>query len=267
MGCDLVEVGNLEIVFLGTGTSQGVPVIGCDCEVCLSRDAKDKRLRSSVLIRTERGTQLTIDAGPDFRYQMLREKVKRLDAILVTHSHRDHVGGLDEVRSFNYLQQSSMPIYANAPAQNGIRSEFAYAFSGNKYPGLPEFDLRSAKAGEAFRVKELTVLPVEVMHHKLPVLGYRIGNFAYITDAKTIEEGERQRLHGLDCLVVNALRREEHFSHFSLSEALALVSELQPKRAYLTHISHFLGFHAEVEKELPDNVHLAYDGLKIDVAL
>lgn len=244
-----------------------MPVIGCDCGVCLSGDARDKRLRSSVLLRSDRGTRLTIDAGPDFRCQMLREKVKRLDAILVTHSHRDHVGGLDEVRSFNYLQQSSMPIYANRPACEGIRSEFAYAFSGNKYPGLPDFDLRTAEAGKEIRINELSILPVEVMHHRLPVLAYRIGNFAYITDAKTIAQEQRGRLHGLDCLVVNALRREEHFSHFSLPEALVLVSELQPKRAYLTHMSHFLGFHAEVEKELPDNVHLAYDGLKIDVTL
>ncbi len=258
-------MGNLEITFLGTGTSQGVPVIGCDCEVCFSKDRADKRLRSSVLVQSDQGTRLTIDAGPDFRYQMLRENVKSLDAILVTHSHRDHVGGLDEVRAFNYLQQSPMPIYANAAAMQGIKTEFSYAFAQNQYPGLPQFNLIEARAGEEIRIKELAVLPIEVMHYKLPTLAFRIGSFAYITDAKTIADSQKAKLHGLDCLVVNALRKEEHFSHFSLSEAMNLISELQPERAYLTHISHFLGFHQEIERELPPNVHLAYDGLKITV--
>lgn len=265
MGSDLVEMGYLEITFLGTGTSQGIPVIGCDCEVCLSKDKKDKRLRSSVLIRSDKGTQLTIDAGPDFRYQMLRENVLRLDAILVTHSHRDHVGGLDEVRSFNYLQQTSMPVYANRYAAEGIRGEFAYAFAQNKYPGLPQFDLREITSEDLIQVNELCIQPIEVMHHLLPVLAYRIGKFAYITDAKTISEKEIDKLQGLDCLVVNALRREEHFSHFTLQEALALIDRLQPKQAYLTHISHFLGFHEVVNRELPANVRLAYDTLKIRV--
>lgn len=258
-------MGCLEITFLGTGTSQGVPVIGCNCEVCLSKDKKDKRLRSSVLIRSDRGTQLTIDAGPDFRYQMLREKVSRLDAILVTHSHRDHVGGLDEVRSFNYLQQKSMPVYANRPAAEGIRSEYAYAFSQNNYPGLPQFDLREITPEDSIQVNELHIQAIEVMHHCLPVLAYRIGKFAYITDAKTISEKETAKLHGLDCLVVNALRKEEHFSHFTLQEALSLIERLQPKQAYLTHISHFLGFHEAVNSELPANVRLAYDTLKIRI--
>lgn len=265
MGSDLVEMGYLDIVFLGTGTSQGVPVIGCDCEVCRSKESKDQRLRSSVLITSDKQTKLCIDAGPDFRYQMLKENVSRLDAIFVTHSHRDHVGGLDEVRSFNYLQQSPMPIYANKYATQGIRSEFAYAFAQNQYPGLPQFDLREITPQDKIIVKELEIQPIEVMHFKLPTLAYRIGKFAYITDAKTISNKEREKLYGLDCLVVNALRKEEHFSHFTLKEALNLIKEVKPQKAYLTHISHFLGLHDEIEPTLPENVHLAYDGLRLRI--
>lgn len=260
-------MGYLDIVFLGTGTSQGVPVIGCDCEVCLSNAKKDKRLRSSILITSNLGTQITIDAGPDFRTQMLNASVKYLDAILVTHAHRDHVSGLDDVRSYNYLQQSSMPIYANKYAIKSIKNEFSYAFAQTKYPGLPEFSMQEVDVGKqnSIKIKELEVTPIEVMHFKLPILAYRIGNFAYITDAKTISEKEKQKLKGVKHLVVNALRKEEHFSHFSLQEALNLIEEIKPEKAYLTHISHFLGFHEEISKELPSNVQLAYDGLKIRV--
>lgn len=265
MGSDLVEMGYLDIVFLGTGTSQGVPVIGCDCEVCRSKESKDQRLRSSVLITSDKQTKICIDAGPDFRYQMLKENVCGLDAILVTHSHRDHVGGLDEVRSFNYLQQSPMPIYANKYAVEGIKTEFAYAFAQNQYPGLPQFDLREITPQDKIIVKELEIQPIEVMHFKLPTLAYRIGKFAYITDAKTISNKEKQKLYGLDCLVVNALRKEEHFSHFTLEEALNLIKEVKPQQAYLTHISHFLGLHDEIEPTLPANVHLAYDGLRLRI--
>lgn len=260
-------MGYLNIVFLGTGTSQGVPVIGCDCEVCLSNQKKDKRLRSSILITSDKGTQITIDAGPDFRTQMLNENVKYLDAILVTHAHRDHVSGLDDVRSYNYLQQCSMPIFANQYAVKSIKNEFSYAFSNVKYPGLPEFDLQEVDIDKdsTIKIKELEITPIEVMHFKLPILAYRIGDFAYITDAKTISEKEKQKLKGVKHLVVNALRKEEHFSHFSLGEALNLIEELQPEKAYLTHISHFLGFHQEINRELPSNVQLAFDGLKIRV--
>lgn len=260
-------MGYLNIVFLGTGTSQGVPVIGCDCEVCLSNQKKDKRLRSSILITSDKGTQITIDAGPDFRTQMLNENVKYLDAILVTHAHRDHVSGLDDVRSYNYLQQCSMPIFANQYAVKSIKNEFSYAFSNVKYPGLPEFDLQEVDIDKdsTIKIKELEITPIEVMHFKLPILAYRIGDFAYITDAKTISEKEKQKLKGVKYLVVNALRKEEHFSHFSLGEALNLIEELQPEKAYLTHISHFLGKEKEISKELPKNVQLAYDGLKIRI--
>lgn len=260
-------MGYLNIVFLGTGTSQGVPVIGCDCEVCLSNQKKDKRLRSSILITSDKGTQITIDAGPDFRTHMLNENVKYLDAILVTHAHRDHVSGLDDVRSYNYLQQCSMPIFANQYAVKSIKNEFSYAFSNVKYPGLPEFDLQEVDIDKdsTIKIKELEITPIEVMHFKLPILAYRIGDFAYITDAKTISEKEKQKLKGVKHLVVNALRKEEHFSHFSLQEALNLIEEIKPEKAYLTHISHFLGFHQEINRELPSNVQLAYDGLKIRV--
>ena len=260
-------MGYLNIVFLGTGTSQGVPVIGCDCEVCLSNKKKDKRLRSSILITSDKGTQITIDAGPDFRTQMLNENVKYLDAILVTHAHRDHVSGLDDVRSYNYLQQCSMPIFANQYAVKSIKNEFSYAFSNVKYPGLPEFDLQEVDIDKdsTIKIKELEITPIEVMHFKLPILAYRIGDFAYITDAKTISEKEKQKLKGVKHLVVNALRKEEHFSHFSLQEALNLIEEIKPEKAYLTHISHFLGLDEEISKELPSNVQLAYDGLKIRV--
>jgi phosphoribosyl 1,2-cyclic phosphate phosphodiesterase len=266
LGCYTFEMGYLKLTFLGTGTSQGVPVIGCPCEVCHSKDYKDKRLRTSALIVSDKGTQLTIDAGPDFREQMLREDVKYLDAILVTHSHRDHIGGLDDVRSYNYLQKSSMPVYCNKLAGEGIKEEYSYAFASKKYPGLPEFDLRYINANKdtSFNIKELSVVPIEVMHATLPILAYRIGPLAYITDAKSIEEKEKKKLFGVKTLIVNALRKEEHFSHFNLAEALQLISEVKPQRAYLTHISHFLGFQKEIQKELPENVFLAYDGLKIE---
>ncbi|MDD4685521.1 MAG: MBL fold metallo-hydrolase [Bacteroidales bacterium] len=258
-------MGNLRITLLGTGTSQGVPLIGCHCEVCLSNNPKDKRLRSSCLIESKEGTVLSIDAGPDFRQQMLTYNVNRLDAILVTHSHRDHISGLDDVRSYNYLQSEAMPIYSNNKALEEIKCAFAYCFREPRYPGLPNFKLCVIDNKESFRVKELEVIPIEVMHHKLPILAYRINNFAYITDAKTIKDEEKEKLKGVELMVVNALRREEHFSHFNLQEALELIEEIKPKQAYLTHISHFLGLYKEVEKELPLNVSLAYDGLTIEI--
>jgi phosphoribosyl 1,2-cyclic phosphate phosphodiesterase len=219
------------------------------------------------LITSDKGTQITIDAGPDFRTQMLNERVKYLDAILVTHAHRDHVSGLDDVRSYNYLQQSPMPIFANKYAIESIKNEFSYAFSDIKYPGLPEFSMQEVDTEKqsTIKIKELEITPIEVMHFKLPILAYRIGDFAYITDAKTISEKEKQKLKGVKHLVVNALRKEEHFSHFSLQEALNLIEEIKPEKAYLTHISHFLGKDKEISKELPKNVQLAYDGLKIRI--
>lgn len=258
-------MGTLRITFLGTGTSQGVPLIGCHCEVCSSTDIKDKRLRTSCLIESEQGTVLTIDAGPDFRQQMLTNNVDRLDAILVTHSHRDHISGLDDVRSYNYLQDEAMHIYSNKIALLEIKKAFAYAFSETKYPGLPNFELINIENEETFNVKELKIIPIEVIHYKLPIMAYRINNFAYITDAKTISKEEKEKLKGVEYLVLNALRKEEHFSHFTLDEALALINEIKPKQAYLTHISHNLGLTKDLEKELPSNVSLAYDGLTIKV--
>lgn len=265
MGSNLVEMGNLKITFLGTGTSQGVPVIGCHCEVCSSNDIKDKRLRSSCLIESSEGTILTIDAGPDFRQQMLNNNVDRLDAILITHSHRDHISGLDDVRSYNYLQSEPMPIYSNKIALKEIKKIFSYAFSDTKYPGLPTFNLINIDKKKKFKVKELEITPIELLHYKLPVMAYRINNFAYITDGKTISEEEKEKLKGVEYLVINALRKEEHFSHFTLKEALELIGEIKPKQAFLTHISHYLGLTKDLEKELPSNVSLAYDGLKIEV--
>lgn len=258
-------MGNLKIIFLGTGTSQGVPLIGCHCEVCSSIEKKDKRLRTSCLIESKQGTILTIDSGPDFRQQMLTYNIDRLDAILITHSHRDHISGLDDVRSYNYLQSEAMPIYGNKIALKEIKDAFSYAFSDTKYPGLPAFKLCNIDKRETFKIKELEITPIEVMHYKLPIFGYIINNFVYITDAKNISNEEKQKLKGIEYLVVNALRKEEHFSHFTLYEALQLINEIKPKQAYLTHISHNLGLHKELEKELPSNVSLAYDGLTIEV--
>lgn len=259
-------MGYLTLVFLGTGTSQGVPVIGCACEVCSSKDHKDKRLRTSCLITSDKGTRIVIDSGPDFREQMLKNKVAYIDAILITHSHRDHVGGLDDVRSYNYLQQMDMPIYGNVFALDELKKVYSYAFADSKYPGLPSFELNEVNIENSFKIKELEVIPIEVLHYRLPILGYRIGKLAYITDAKSISEKETQKLIGLDILVVNALRKEEHFSHFTIEEALELIDKVKPKKSYLIHISHSIS-HAKVQAELPENVFLAYDGLKIKVSL
>ncbi len=251
----------MRVTFLGTGTSQGVPVIACDCEVCRSGDIKDKRLRSSVLI--ENGNDVfVIDAGPDFRQQMLRYNVKRLDAIVLTHEHKDHTGGMDDVRAYNYLQKRPMPVYCEARVFDSIKKEYHYVFDKIRYPGIPEFDIRLIDE-KPFYVGETYIIPVRAYHHKLPVLGFRINKFAYVTDANYISEKEMTKLEGLNVLVINALRKEKHISHFTLQEALDVIKTVKPQKAYLTHISHLMGKHAEVSKELPENVFLAYDGLKL----
>jgi phosphoribosyl 1,2-cyclic phosphate phosphodiesterase len=254
----------LKVTFLGTGTSQGVPVIACECEVCLSSDMNDRRLRVSVLIETK-GKTIVIDSGPDFRYQMLRAGVKNLDAILYTHEHKDHVAGLDDVRAFNYKQQSEVDIYADKRVQEALKNEFHYVFSGNNYPGIPRLILNTIEDGQPFQAAGIDIIPISVMHFQLPVFGFRIGDFTYITDAKTITAEEKLKIKGSDILVINALQKEKHISHFTLEEALELAAEIGANKTYLTHISHRLGSHAEVSKQLPEGVFLAYDGLELEL--
>lgn len=251
----------MKVTFLGTGTSQGVPVITCECDVCKSLDFRDKRLRSSILIEMD-GKTLVVDTGPDFRQQMLRENVTQLDAVLYTHEHKDHTAGLDEVRSFNFKQQKDMPIYGRPSVIAQIKTEFAYAFAKVKYPGVPQITTHFIE-NTSFQVEGINILPIEVMHHKLPVYGFRIGDFTYITDANYISEEEKEKIKGTKILIVNALQREEHISHFTLDQALTFVDEIKPEQAYFTHISHKLGRHQDVERELPEHVKIAFDGLTL----
>lgn len=252
----------MNITFLGTGTSQGVPVIACSCDTCNSKDSYDKRLRSSILFEVDE-TKIVIDAGPDFRQQMLTNNINNLDAILLTHEHRDHIAGLDDVRAYNYVQKKEMPIYAEKRVLESVENEFGYAFAKKKYPGVPEFDLKEIREDIAFEVKNIKIIPIRGMHLHLPVLAFRINNVAYITDVNHIPENEYLKLQNLDVLIINALRKEKHISHFSLEEALQEIKKIKPKKAYLTHISHLMGKHKEISKELPANVQLAYDGLSI----
>ena len=252
----------MRLTFLGTGTSQGVPVIACHCRVCRSGDSRDRRLRTSALLEVE-GRNILFDIGPDFRQQMLREDVGHLDAILITHAHRDHVGGLDDIRSFNYVQHSKMNVYLNAEARHAIERDYHYIFEPHQYPGLPEADLHTVEA--PFTAAGVEVTPVKAMHKDLPVLGFRIGTLAYITDANYMAPEEMAKLKGVKVLVINALRREKHFSHYSLPEALEVIETVAPERAYLTHMSHEMGLHAEVSTTLPPHVELAYDGLRVEL--
>lgn len=251
----------MNITFLGTGTSQGIPVIACDCEVCTSPDTRNNRLRTSVMVEWK-GKVIVIDSGPDFRYQMLREHVKQLDALLFTHEHKDHIAGMDDIRAFNFKHDREIDVYAEARVQNALRNEFSYVFSGLDYPGLPRVVLHEIK-GESFHVQGIDILPLRVMHYRLPVYGFRIGDFTYITDAKTISEEEKEKARGSKVLVLNALRREAHISHLTLQEAVALAQEIGAEMTYLTHLSHQMGLHEEVEKELPPNVRISYDGLRL----
>ena len=253
----------MEITITGSGTSQGVPVIGCDCEVCKSSNPKDKRLRSSIHIYYK-NQSIVIDTGPDFRQQMINNNVSTLDAILFTHEHKDHVAGLDDVRPFNFFQKKPIEMYCNNQVFTALKREFHYIFDPKfQYPGIPKIN-RNEISKEKFLInKKIEIEPIEVLHHKLPVFGYRIDNFAYITDAKTIDENEKNKLKNLDLLILNALRLKKHLSHFNLEEAIELIQELQPKKAVLTHISHFMGLHSEIEKTLPENISLGYDNQKI----
>ncbi len=252
----------MRLVFLGTGTSQGVPLIACHCEVCSSADHKDSRLRTSALLQVGE-KNILFDIGPDFRQQMLREKVEHLDAILITHAHRDHVAGLDEIRAFNYIQNRKMEVYLDPIAERTLRNDYHYIFEPHQYPGLPEANLHIVDA--PFVAAGVDIIPIHVMHKDLPVLGFRIGDLGYITDANHIEDEELLKLKDVKILVINALRKEKHFSHFSLPEALEVATKIGPERTYLTHISHDMGMHEKVQEELPDGVYLAYDGLTIDI--
>ncbi len=252
---------SLKITFLGTGTSSGVPMIACHCEVCTSTNTKDKRLRSSIMVQSAT-TTLVVDTTPDFRYQMLRENVDNVDAILFTHPHKDHVAGLDDIKAFNYFNKKAIDVYANELTQKALRNEFYYIFAEHKYPGVPDINLHTIDE-DAFCVGDILVTPIKVWHLNMPVLGFRFANFTYITDANRIETAEANKIKGSEILVLNALRNEAHISHFTLQQALDFAADLQIPKAYFTHISHQLGLHEEVTKMLPANNALAYDGLQI----
>ncbi len=253
----------MKLTFLGTGTSQGVPVIGCDCSVCRSADSRDQRLRCSVLF-SNGDANLLVDAGPDFRQQMLREEVKRLDAILLTHEHNDHIIGMDDVRPFNFSSGRDMPVYASERVKEDLKVRFAYIFDHAPYPGAPRLSIHSIDKDQAFCIHGIEVLPIEVWHGKIPVLGFRIGDCTYITDANKIAAAELEKAHGSDILVLNALHHRKHHSHFNLKEALEMVEILQPRRAFFTHISHNMGQIEDINARLPEHVQLAYDGLCLD---
>lgn len=253
----------ITLTFLGTGTSTGVPVIACNCPVCKSSDARDKRFRTSAMINAG-NENIIIDCGPDFRFQMLKQNVEDIDAVLFTHEHRDHIAGLDDIRAFNYVLNKSVPIYGTRHVMEAIKTEFPYIFTESRFFGAPQLIVNEID-NEKFMIGQTEIEPISVMHNKLPILGFRIHDLTYITDASFIEETEKQKIIGSKVLVVNALRNSKHISHFSLSEALALIEEINPEIAYITHISHFLGLHKEVEKKLPTNVHLAYDNLIVEI--
>tara|TARA_B100001287_G_scaffold66605_1_gene54419 strand:- start:1314 stop:2081 length:768 start_codon:yes stop_codon:yes gene_type:complete len=253
------------VTITGSGTSQGVPVIGCKCNVCISENSKDKRLRSSVHIQSG-DNSIVIDTGPDFRQQMINSNITNLDAVLFTHEHKDHVAGLDDVRAFNFIQKKPIDIFCTENVFDALKREFHYIFNPKfKYPGIPSINRNKIDKNNSFNVNEVKITPIEVMHYKLPVLGFRIKNFAYVTDAKTIENKEKEKLKNLELLVINALRIKEHISHLNLEEALNLINELKPKKAVLTHLSHYMGQHDEINKILPSNVGVAYDGMKFSL--
>ncbi|MEC7754130.1 MAG: MBL fold metallo-hydrolase [Bacteroidota bacterium] len=253
----------MKVTVLGSGTSQGVPVIGCQCTVCQSLDFRDKRLRSSVHIEVE-GKSIVIDSGPDFRQQMLRERISQLDALLFTHEHKDHTAGMDDIRSFNFLQEKDMPVYAAPRVIEQLKREFAYVFSEKKYPGVPMVEVNELD-GEPFEVEGIQVIPIEVLHYKLPVYGFRIGDFTYITDAKTISEESLEKARGSKILMINALRQTEHLSHLTLNEAIDMAQKIGADATYFTHLSHKMGSHKTIEAQLPNNIYIAYDGLQLSL--
>ncbi|HHB78823.1 MAG TPA: MBL fold metallo-hydrolase [Saprospiraceae bacterium] len=249
--------------FLGTGTSQGIPVIGCDCDVCRSSDPKDKRLRVAGLV-TFGEHRISVDAGPDFRQQMLSQNVKSLEAILLTHEHNDHIIGLDDIRPLYFRQKVDMPVYGLERVLAEVRERFSYFFLENRYPGVPRIELHPISKETTFFIQGMPIVPIEVMHGKMPIMGYRFGDLVYITDAKSISEEETKKIIGCKTLIINALHHRVHHSHFNLDEALAFIEKVQPERAWLTHMSHIMGLHHQVNPKLPQNVSLAYDGLTID---
>lgn len=255
-------IENARITVLGTGTSQGVPIIGCDCEVCTSENPKDKRLRTSVLIEIG-GVSVVVDSGPDFRYQMLRANVKSLDAIVFTHEHKDHVAGTDDIRAFNYINQSPLDIYANSAVEAALKRDFFYAFDPNIKGGVPKMNIINIEIDE-FNIRGNTWLPLPVMHGKMEVLGFRIGDFAYVTDVNFISEETFAKLEGVKILIISALRKFEHPTHFALHEVLDVVERIGPDATYLTHMSHLMGLHDDIENELPAGVFPGYDGLIIE---
>ena len=252
----------MKITFLGTGTSQGVPIIACDCDICASPDPKDKRLRSSILV-SHNNLNLVVDSGPDFREQMLRANLKHLDALLFTHAHRDHMSGLDDIRGFNFRMKKAIDVYCEKAVEIAIRREFFYAFEEPKYPGVPEMNIHHIGLNQ-FELIGMPIIPIRVYHHKMPVLGFRFGDFVYITDANRIEDSELEKMKGCKVLVLNALRKEPHISHFTLNEATDIANFIQPEQTFFTHISHQLGTQQELENELPKGMHLAYDGLELN---
>ena len=253
----------LKITFLGTGTSSGVPMIACSCPVCRSDDPRDSRLRCSILVDSDT-TTIVVDTTPDFRTQMLTARVKKLDAILYTHPHKDHLAGMDDIKAFNYFQNQPMKVYANDLTQQAIKREFSYIFSEERYPGIPEVSLHEIPE-DIFHIGDIPIVPIKVFHLRMPVLGFRFGDFTYITDANRIDPVEMDKIRGSRAMVLNALRKEKHISHFNLEEALSLVNELKVPRAYLTHLSHQMGLHAAVSKELPEGISLAWDFLQVDM--
>ena len=259
-----------KITFLGTGTSQGIPMIGCNCPVCTSENPKDNRLRTSALVEVD-GFRILIDCGPDFRQQMLREKITDIDAVILTHQHKDHTGGMDDIRAFNYFRKEAFPIYAETNVQDSLKMEYSYAFAEHKYPGVPEYKLHTidenpftiSKVLPDGKTATITITPIRVYHYMLPILGFRFGNMAYITDGSRIPAEEFKKLEGIDLFIINTVRKEKHISHFSLPEALDVIKKVAAPRNYLTHLSHQIGTHEHLISILPENVQPAYDGLEL----